>query len=66
MRKFSFAAVCLLLWSGDTYAQAPFYQGKTIRVIAGTPPGNLHDLWSRLIVAHMGKHVPGKPDFMVQ
>jgi tripartite-type tricarboxylate transporter receptor subunit TctC len=66
MRKLTFVVVCLLLWSPDAYAQAPFYQGKTIRVIAGTPPGNLYDLWTRLIVAHMGKHVPGNPNFIVQ
>ena len=66
MKKALFAFVCLLLWSSDARAQAPFYQGKTIRVIVGTPPGNLYDLWARLIVAHMGKHIPGNPDFIVQ
>ena len=40
--------------------------GKTIRVIVGTPPGNLYDLWARLIVEHMGKHIPGNPAFIVQ
>ena len=66
MKKALFAFVCLLLWSSDARAQAPFYQGKTIRVIVGTPPGNLYDLWARLTVAHMGKHIPGNPDFIVQ
>jgi tripartite-type tricarboxylate transporter receptor subunit TctC len=47
-------------------AQTPFYQGKTINVIVGTPPGNLYDLWARLIVEHMGKHIPGNPTFIVQ
>jgi tripartite-type tricarboxylate transporter receptor subunit TctC len=54
------------LWVSNASAQAPFYQGKTIRVIVGTPPGNLYDLWARLIVSHMGKHIPGNPDFIVQ
>jgi tripartite-type tricarboxylate transporter receptor subunit TctC len=39
--------------STNAQAQAPFYQGKTITVIIGTPPGNLYDLWGRLIVEHM-------------
>jgi tripartite-type tricarboxylate transporter receptor subunit TctC len=56
----------LILWVPSVFAQAPFYQGKTIRVIVGTPPGNLYDLWARLIVANMGKHIPGNPDFIVQ
>jgi GNAT superfamily N-acetyltransferase len=54
------------LWIFNAYAKAPFYQGKTIRIIVGTPPGNLYDLWARLIVAHMGKHIPGNPEFIVQ
>jgi tripartite-type tricarboxylate transporter receptor subunit TctC len=56
----------LMAWSFSAHAQAPFYQGKTIRVIVGTPPGNLYDLWARLIVDHLGKHVPGNPSFVVQ
>ncbi len=47
-------------------AQTPFYQGKTINVIVGTPPGNLYDLWARLITDHMGKNIPGNPNFIVQ
>ena len=58
--------LCLLSWNFDAHAQAPFYQGKTLTVIVGTPPGNLYDLWARLIVAHMGKHIPGNPDSIVQ
>lgn len=58
--------VCLMLWSVSAAAQAPYYQGKTIRVIVGTPPGNLYDLWARLIVEHMGKNIPGNPNFIVQ
>ncbi len=57
---------CLLLWSFNAHAQAPFYQGKAIRIIVGTPPGNLYDLWARLVATHMGKHIPGNPDFIVQ
>jgi tripartite-type tricarboxylate transporter receptor subunit TctC len=56
----------LLLWSVAAHAQAPFYQGKTIRVLVGTPPGNLYDLWARLIVNYLGKHIPGNPEFIVQ
>jgi tripartite-type tricarboxylate transporter receptor subunit TctC len=66
MKNFIFSLLCVLLWSVGAHAQAPFYQGKTIRVIVGTPPGNLYDLWARLIVAHMGKHIPGNPEFIVQ
>jgi tripartite-type tricarboxylate transporter receptor subunit TctC len=58
--------ICLVLGGAGAHAQAPFYQGKTITVIVGTPPGNLYDLWARLIVEHMGKNIPGNPAFIVQ
>lgn len=66
MNKLLWPVVCLLLWSATAHAQAPFYQGKTIKVIVGTPPGNLYDLWARLIVVYMGKYIPGNPDIIVQ
>ena len=66
MKRTILPFACLLLWSFDAQAQAPFYQGKTITVIVGTPPGNLYDLWARLIAAHMGKYIPGNPEFIVQ
>ena len=50
----------------SAFAQADFYKGKTITVIAGTTPGALYDQWARIISAHMAKHIPGKPDMIVQ
>jgi tripartite-type tricarboxylate transporter receptor subunit TctC len=66
MKKALWLILSVFVWSAQAYAQAPFYQGKTVRVIVGTPPGNLYDLWARLIVDHMGRHLPGNPNFIVQ
>ena len=66
MKVFGILLFALSLWPGGAHAQAPFYQGKTIRVIVGTPPGNLYDFWARLIVDYMGKHIPGQPGFIVK
>ena len=55
-----------LIWSNLVSAQAEFYKGKTITVIAGTTAGALYDQWSRLLAQHMGKHIPGRPDMIVQ
>jgi len=66
MMKMLWLVLCSLLISNAAQAQAPFYQGKTIRVIIGTPPGNLYDLWARLTVEYMGKYIPGNPNFIVQ
>ena len=60
------ALVGLLVWGQSLHAQADFYKGKTITVIAGTTPGALYDQWARLLAQHMGKHIPGKPDMVVQ
>ncbi len=44
---------------------ADFYTGKTITHIVGAGAGGAYDLVSRAVVAHMGKHIPGKPSFVV-
>jgi tripartite-type tricarboxylate transporter receptor subunit TctC len=65
------AGVCLLAISlmGAARAQnadAEFYKGKTIRVIAPTPAGGLYDEFSRLIARHMARHIPETPVMIVQ
>jgi tripartite-type tricarboxylate transporter receptor subunit TctC len=55
-----------LVFGATIYAQSPFYQGKSIRLIAGTQAGSLADLWPRLIADHMGKHIAGNPGIVVQ
>ena len=59
-------AVSIFGWSVSAFAQADFYKGKTITVIAGTTAGALYDQWSRVLAQHMGKHIPGRPDMIVQ
>ena len=48
------------------FAQTPFYQGKQIRFIVGYLAGDMHDLGARAYSRHMGKYIPGNPDFIVQ
>ncbi|MGH7772274.1 MAG: Bug family tripartite tricarboxylate transporter substrate binding protein [Candidatus Binatia bacterium] len=66
MKRMTLAFSVVLLLSPGLQAQTPFYQGKTIRIVVGVPAGDLYDLWARLIAAHIGKHIPGNPDFIVQ
>jgi tripartite-type tricarboxylate transporter receptor subunit TctC len=44
----------------------PFYKAKTIKVLVGTTAGSLYDLWARTIAAHIGRHIPGNPETLVQ
>jgi tripartite-type tricarboxylate transporter receptor subunit TctC len=55
-----------LLTASGALAQAPFYQGKTLRIVVGYQSGDTHDLWARAYARHMGKHIPGNPNVVVQ
>src|SRR3990167_7709420 len=44
----------------------PFYKGKTIRIVVGFSAGGFYDRWARLVARHLGKHIPGTPDVIVQ
>jgi len=48
------------------FAQQPFYQDKTVRIIVGASAGGGYDTYSRMIARHMGKHIPGNPTFVVE
>jgi tripartite-type tricarboxylate transporter receptor subunit TctC len=58
--------VLALFYSSAVPAQAPFYEGKTVRIIVGFSPGGTYDLWARLMAHYMSKYVPGSPSFVVQ
>ena len=45
---------------------APFYQGKTIRIIVGFTAGGLYDQYARILARHMPKYIPGNPNIIVQ
>ncbi len=56
----------LLIGIGPVKAQAPFYQGKTITFVTGSPAGDLFDLYVRTIGDFLVKHIPGNPNVIVQ
>lgn len=43
-----------------------FYRSKQIRFIISTAVGGDYDQWSRLIIRHLGKKIPGNPSFVPQ
>lgn len=43
-----------------------FYKGKTMTIVVGFSPGGGYDLYARLLGRHIGKHMPGMPDVIVQ
>lgn len=67
---FGIAALGLLVLSGivpdRVFAQAPFYQGKTITVVAGTAPGGIGDNRVKAMNPFLRKYIPGNPAIVVQ
>jgi tripartite-type tricarboxylate transporter receptor subunit TctC len=41
-----------------------FFSGKTITISTFTAPGGAYDAYIRLLARHMGKHIPGRPNFV--
>jgi tripartite-type tricarboxylate transporter receptor subunit TctC len=71
MRKIIWSVVAMItsivLFSGPAHATThEFYKGKTIKIVVGFLAGDVYDLWARLYAQHMPKHIPGKPDIIVQ
>ncbi|HXV48256.1 MAG TPA: tripartite tricarboxylate transporter substrate-binding protein [Candidatus Binatia bacterium] len=66
MKRFSIAFLFLLVSTPNLHAQTPFYQGKTVRIVVGNLAGDAYDLWARIFAQHMGKYMPGNPNFIVQ
>ena len=60
------ALAFVLVYPLSLHAQTPFYQGKTIRLVAGTPAGSVYDLYARMVAQFMPKHIPGTPNIIVQ
>jgi tripartite-type tricarboxylate transporter receptor subunit TctC len=59
----------LFLWfscASELYAQAPFYQGKTITFLVGSGAGTAYDIYARLLAGYIGKYLPGNPSVIVQ
>ena len=66
MKKMVLAMLLSFFWNAAVYAQAPFYQGKTVRIIVGYPAGDTNDQWPRLFAQFMPKYIPGNPVIIVQ
>jgi tripartite-type tricarboxylate transporter receptor subunit TctC len=53
----------LMVWSAVAVADPieDFYRGKQIRVVIRAAPGGNYDLYSRLLIRHMVRFIPGHP-----
>jgi len=61
-----FWLISLIPCSTADSQSAPFYQDKTIRIVAGTTTGGTYDRWARMFARTMPKYIPGNPNIVVQ
>ncbi len=45
---------------------ADFYKGKRLSMYVGFSQGGGYDTYARVLAAHMGRHIPGKPSFVTR
>jgi tripartite-type tricarboxylate transporter receptor subunit TctC len=56
----------LLSTADSLYAQTPFYQGKTLTIINGNPPGGTGDRRMRAFIPYLRKYIPGEPNILAE
>jgi tripartite-type tricarboxylate transporter receptor subunit TctC len=47
-------------------AVAEFYKGKLVSILIGFSPGGSSSLYAQALARHMGRYLPGGPNFIVQ
>ena len=62
----SFVFSLILVAGTGISATDDFFKNKTVRIIVGFAPGGGFDIYSRAIARHMGKHIPGNPNLIVE
>jgi tripartite-type tricarboxylate transporter receptor subunit TctC len=60
------ALVAAALPSMGRAQDAAFYKGKTIRIVISTGVAGGYAEYARLLADHMGRHIAGQPNFLVQ
>ncbi|HWP59674.1 MAG TPA: hypothetical protein VNL14_17415 [Candidatus Acidoferrales bacterium] len=59
-------ATFVSLFPSSGFSQAPFYQGKTVTVIASATLGGTGDLRVRAVVPFLRKYIPGNPTVVIE
>src|SRR5688572_15367603 len=55
-----------LMAEADDKATAQFYAKRTVTIAVGFSAGGNYDLYARLVSRHIGRHIPGNPNVIVQ
>jgi tripartite-type tricarboxylate transporter receptor subunit TctC len=65
-RVLALALVLADLAAPLAHAQDDFYKGKTVNIVVGFTAGGGYDVNARAVARHLGKHIPGNPNVIVQ
>jgi tripartite-type tricarboxylate transporter receptor subunit TctC len=69
-RRRRLLALCALISAGGSPAQADavadFYKGRSVTVVVSSSAGGGYDTLARAVARHIGKHLPGRPVFVVR
>ena len=60
------AATIFLAQAAPAQTPAEFYKGRNIQLIIPNAPGGSFDLYGRLVAAHLGAFIPGRPSIIPQ
>jgi tripartite-type tricarboxylate transporter receptor subunit TctC len=65
----AFALLAVIMFTSAARAQdaiADFYRGKRITLQVGSEAGGGYDVVAHVVAAHLGSHIPGSPQIVVQ
>ncbi len=62
------AALALAIPATATGLAQPddFYKGKAFTIVVGFSPGGGYDAYARVLARHLGEHIPGNPNVIVE
>jgi tripartite-type tricarboxylate transporter receptor subunit TctC len=66
LKRLSLGLMVAAIAGGAALADDNFYQGKTVSIVVGYGIGGGYDNAARLIGRHIGRHIPGSPNVIVQ
>jgi tripartite-type tricarboxylate transporter receptor subunit TctC len=60
------AALATTTWTTASADEAAFFRNKTITVMVPSSLGATLGLYGRMVVDHLGKHIPGNPNVIIE
>ncbi len=70
IRRSALGSLLLLTTASGEHVRADevaqFYAGKNVSIVVGFEAGGLYSTFSAILARHLGRHIPGRPNVIVQ